>query len=347
MKNWIVTKDKIWFEKWNKLLLKDDKSVFLQNIYRVKSYQKYGMDYELLLCLDNDNNIICGSANVIIKFFFFKLYICSYGPTINLNYIDQINISNFFKKFNSRGKELRAFTSQISLLNNTPSFIEFKSYDGRVFEQIPIPKYKNRVSLKRDSVFLTKEKLISSFLPKGRRDVKSSYRKGLISKIPKSEKDLKIAYSCIESNANNKGYNVRKWDDIKDFIIDSVNNEMTFIITAWFGETLQGTIVLERSCNMLSYTMGGVKRNKPDLLTGYFLQSEAMLLAINEGIDYYDISFGGPPEVQRFKSLFNPILNEHYKTIYFVNSKIKHLIFSFAYKYLKGFIKTIVLLLKK
>jgi hypothetical protein len=92
--------------------------------------------------------------------------------------------------------------------------------------------------------------------------------------------------------------------------------------------------------------MGGVYRNSPDLLTGYFLQLEGMQLAQNLNLSFYDISYGGPLDVQRFKSMFNPILKESFKTIYFKNNNFKFFIFNKLYSSFKSFIPKLISLKK-
>ena len=88
--------------------------------------------------------------------------------------------------------------------------------------------------------------------------------------------------------------------------------------------------------------MGGVFRHKPDLLTGYFLQLESMKLSKELNLEFYNVSYGGPPKVQKFKNMFNPILEEKYKTIFFIHNKLKFLIFNFFYNTTRTFIFNIV-----
>ncbi|MBC5837041.1 hypothetical protein [Flavobacterium muglaense] len=342
MNNWIYTKEKKWIDKWNDFMLSDESSSFVQSIYRVKAYEKYGMDWELLLCVDESDTIQVGSANVIVTLPFFKLYVCSYGPTMSSNIKTIFDSNEFIKQFINRGKELRAFSSQITIPMDLLVDASFKSIEGRIFTNISNPRYSNLINLKLNEDWLSKEELINSFLPRGRRDVRASCRKGLVSQCPTTEDELKQAYLCFETNAKKKGYHVRSWEDMRDFVIESVQNKTAFVISAWYNDTIQGAIFLERSSNVLSYTMGGVYRNSPDLLTGYFLQLEGMLLARSMDLSFYDISYGGPDEVQRFKSMFNPVLKESYRTVYFKNNNIKFFIFKKVYSSFKSLIPKII-----
>lgn len=327
-------------------MLSDESSSFVQSIYRVKAYEKYGMDWELLLCVDESDTILIGSANIIVKIPFFKLYVCSYGPTLNNDIKKVFNYNDFIKEFINRSKQLNAFVSQITVPIDLGVDDCFKSIEGRIFTNIANPKYTNLIDLKSNENWFSKEELIDTFLPKGRRDVRASYRKGLVSQYPITESELQVAYLCFETNAKNKGYYVRSWEDMKDFVVESVKNKMAFVITAWHNDEIQGSIFLERSKDTLSYTMGGVYRNSPDFLTGYFLQLEGMQLAKSLNLSFYDISYGGPIEVQRFKSMFNPILKESFKTVYFKNNNFKFFIFNKLYSNLKSFIPKLISLKK-
>ena len=340
MNKWISTKESKWVTKWNDIVLNDPNSVFLQSSFRVSTYLKQGMDWELLLCIDENNNILLGSANVIVKLSIFKIYVCSYGPTINLN--NNKYFDDYISHFINRAKELKAFSSQISMTLNASVDSKYNSIDKKLFTNITSPQFKNLISLKEDKVYLSNEDLIGSFKSKCRRDVRSSYRKGLTSKFPTLEDELRIAYSCIELNAKIKGYNVRSWNQMKDFLINSVESNRTYVITAWINDKIEGAILLERSYDTLSYTMGGVYRSNPDLLTGYFLQFEAMLLAKRLDLGQYDISYGGPTQVQRFKKMFNPILSENYKNLHFIHTNWKYLIFKKLYDNMKNIILKII-----
>jgi lipid II:glycine glycyltransferase (peptidoglycan interpeptide bridge formation enzyme) len=347
MNKWICTKEKKWFERWNSFILADQSSSFIQSIYRVKAYEKYGMEWELLLCIDQEENIIVGSANILVKLPFFKLYICSYGPTKKSDLNQLFDDTEFINRFINRGKELNAFVSQITIPIHLSIKECFNAVEGKIFSNISNPKYSNIIDLKINDKWLSKEELIDKFSPKGRRDVRSSYRKGLTCQYPLLETDLRTAYLCFENNARSKGYYVRPWNDMREFVVESVKNKMAFVITAWHENKLQGAIFLERSNNTLNYTMGGVYRNNPDLQTGYFLQLEGMLLARILNLTFYDISYGGPSEVQRFKSMFNPILKERYKTIHFINNHLKYLIFNKLYNRFKYLLPKLVSLFKR
>ncbi len=343
MNNWIITKDKKWVDKWNEFVLSDKDSSFLQSLNRAKSYEKYGMNWELLLFVDGNDEILLGSANIIVKYLFFTIYVCSYGSSSNYTYKNKKFQEDYLQEFLKRAKQLKAFASQITILKDFTLKIEKEHFEKVLFNIISSPKYLNLINLKNDlGEYLSDEEIIASFSSKGRRDVRSSCRKGLISKFPRTEEEVKEAYSCIESNAVNKGYFVRDWGGMKDFIMDGIRTGMIYMISAWYGDKIQGVILLEKSSNYLNYSMGGVFRHKPDLLTGYFLQLESMKLSKELNLEFYNVSYGGPPKVQKFKNMFNPILEEKYKTIFFIHNKLKFLIFNFFYNTTRTFIFNIV-----
>ncbi|TDL99956.1 MAG: hypothetical protein C4K58_01555 [Flavobacteriaceae bacterium] len=348
MRRWIVTSDQKWLNKWDEFIFSDKESVFLQSIGRVDSYRKYGMDWELLIYMDDqDEKILMGSANIIVKMAFLKIYVCSYGPSISPEFerFEYKDFNAYIEKFHSRAKELNAFTSQLTI---SKTFSISENYiSGAIFPPVTCAKYHNIISLCPDDSTFDKEKLINTFSSNGRRDSRASYRKGLTSKLAKTEDELKSAYSCIERNAKEKGYQVRSWKEMNDFIIYSTKKENAYLLTAWYEEKLQGAVLLEKSQNTLHYTMGGVLRNKPDLLTGYFLQTESMVLASKLGLQYYDISYGGPEEVQRFKRMFNPTLTEPYITIHFKHSNIRYFLFQNLFPVLKKYLSKIIALKQK
>ena len=325
---WIFTRDVVWYQKWDKLVLSDENSSFNQLSDRIFTYEKYGLKTELLLCIDSNEEIILGSNNIIANFGGVKMYLCSYGPTFreNTNHNRDKEIEEFLLHFQERAKRLRAFASQITIPTNTN--INIESRFGSIFDFIPRHECVNLVNLKDNNKrTLDIENIISTFLPKGRRDVRASLRKGLSCKIAKSEAEIKEGYNCFVTNSKNKGYSVRTWNEMREFLIESIKKETSYLLTAWYEDEIQGAILIERSCNMLNYTMGGVYRHHPDLLTGYYLQLEAILLSSKLNLSYYNISAGGPPEVKHFKGMFNPTYILCGETIHFTHNKILYFIY--------------------
>ncbi len=334
MVKWLVTKEPKYTEKWNEFILSNESGSFLQTMDRVKSYEQYGFDWELIICVDSEDNILIGSVNIIVKFLFLKVYICSYGPT----YRDIDLADAFVEKFVSRAKEVNACVSQIALPANLSFLAKKEGRKGKVFTKVPSIESYNLIALKDEhDEQLAPERIIESFSKKARRDVRASYRKGLTVKLAETENELKQAYSCFEDNAGKKGYSVRSWEEMSTALISMSKHGRAHLLTAWYNDELQGAILLERSSKSLHYTMGGVHRHTPDLNTGYFLQMEGIRLAGEKNCSYYDISCGGPPAVEKFKLSFNPIFTDVGETIHFIHNSFIFGMYNYLSKYLGSY----------
>lgn len=338
MEKWLVTKEPKYTEKWDEFVLNNISGSFLQTMDRVRSYEQYGFDWELIICVDNEDNILVGSVNIVVQFLFLKMYICSYGPTYTGAEIKEGHADAFLTQFVQRAKELKACASQITLPTAISSVIKGKGSKGKIFTKIPSIESYNLINLIDDNdTLLDSESIIKSFSKKARRDVRASYRRGLTIKLAVKESELRLAYSCFEDNAGNKGYSVRSWEEFSTTIISMSKHGRAYLLSAWYNDEIQGAILVERSSDALHYTMGGVHRHTPDLNTGYFLQMEGMLLASEKNCKFYDISCGGPPAVKKFKQSFNPIFTDMGDTIHFVHNSFIFNLYKFLYKYVNSY----------
>jgi hypothetical protein len=334
MYHWEFTKEEKAVVNWQRFLSQNSRAPFLQLYHRFSSYENVGFLWELQLCVDERGEILMGSANVFVKLPGIKIYICSHGPIHNCSHINEGLIVDYINHFNKRAVESGCSICQLTYpVELEADLILGKGYTvGRIFDDIAVYEKLNVLKLTNScGDKLDRDSIISKFTNNGRRDSRASYRKGLTSKILVLESDIREAYSCIESNASVKGYFVRSWREFRESILAAVNAKAMVIIAAYYGNEIQGAVILEGTSGVLNYTMGGVKRHHPDLLTGYFLQVEALVFAVANNFELYNISVGGPPNVQRFKSMFNPELINVGLTFHLLlpgsNNKIKSWLF--------------------
>ena len=77
------------------------------------------------------------------------------------------------------------------------------------------------------------------------------------------------------------------------------------MILAFNNNSLKGVAVYTLCSNHYTYLMGGTKKEKPELHTGYLLHYHIINQSILEKKVGYDISLGGSKGVINFKSKFN------------------------------------------
>lgn len=346
--SWFITSEEYWIYKWNELQKTSERGNFTQLTSWIKSYLPYGFQYELLLCIDQDENIITGSANVIVRLPIFSFYVCSYGPWIIDG--DLLLFQQFIHHFVNRAKQLHVTATQITIPNsvNVVNGLLLKNFrKENFFPRIASPTFVNIVKLYSDEEGkFDEEQVINSFKSNGRRDIRASYRKGLRSKLVKKRDEIESAYRCFLDNSQNKGYFVRQWQDMKEALFEAIDNGDALMLTAWYEDMIQGAILLYIGGDTINYTLGGVYRHHPDLLTGYFLQFEAMKIAAKMGIRKYNITSGGPVEVKNFKLKFNPTLYQIGTTFYFPNKRFSCILFQFIYRRMKNLLPEVLNFLK-
>lgn len=331
---WIATKEQKWLDKWDEIQINSEQGVYTQISTWLKSYQSYGFDYELLLCIDDNQKIIAGNGIIIFKVFWFKLYISNWKPLFLNNSIQFIDFISFFFQ---RAKKLKCFASQINISNNDLQNINKPFYKGTLTNNVYIPSGFNCINFEHiitdNSIF--EEQLLNSFHNYGRRDIRSSLRKNITLRQAKTEDEIKQAYQCFYKNSLRENYSIRSWQDQKEYLIESVNKNYSVVLTAFYEDNLKGAIWISKGGNMMTYMMGGVERTKPDLLIGYFLQWHAIKLSYNQGFEKYNLSIGGSKGVINFKNRFNPKFIKSENNYYFINRSFMFFLFQKIYPFFK------------
>jgi lipid II:glycine glycyltransferase (peptidoglycan interpeptide bridge formation enzyme) len=305
----IVTKNSDWLTKWDAYVLSENRASHLLLTDWNQSFKSYGFDFEVCLLLENET--ICGGfVSVIAKALFFKFYIVPFGPIVSKDY--ELHMNGLIAKVQERAKQKQCCYCHISLPytkepnNHTfeghPNFPILKTAKkGQLFKYVYSGYGINWINLEE----FDEESKINTLKPSVRRNIRNSYRKDLVFKILSSDSEIEKAYNLFQQNALSANYVIRDWKDMKETLL-SLNQKGISKMLAVFKEgELKGAILLIKGGKYYTYILGGSKKEVPDLRTGDFLQWEAIKLAINEGLDGYNISLGGSSGVVEFKNSFN------------------------------------------
>ena len=338
------TKDPKWLEKWDVFLKSNDIGSHLQLSDWLISYAAYGFDFEVCICVEN-NEIIGGFGAVIAKIAFFKFYIVSYGPIV-IN--DSALLNDLIFSVFKRAKKIKACYCQFNLpfaknktfCNNVYNEnLDLKNLnlfkEGQLFKYVFSLNGLNWLSLIN---YDDSDALLLDFKSSVRRDIRSSLRKNLEIKNLVSKNDIKAAYNLCLENASRANYSIRDWNGFKETIFKLVQKDEAKFLAAYKDNEMKGAILLIKSGSFYTYILGGTKKEKPDLLVGHFLQWETIKLSIHENCRGYNISLGGSKGVKEFKNSFNTeeILFENGK-YYKVIHPFLFSVFNFSNNYLKSY----------
>jgi lipid II:glycine glycyltransferase (peptidoglycan interpeptide bridge formation enzyme) len=308
----LYTKDEDWLKKWDAFVMKEDKGSHLLFSDWLKSYQSYGFDYEFCIGIENET-IVGGYGAVLAKALVFKFYSVPYGPIVTSGFENQLN--EFITTVPERAKCYNSCYCHISLpfskVSNTHVFPVLpklstlnRAKEGHLFKYVYSSNGLNWIDLKG---FLDSESKIVTLTPSVRRNIRNSYRKGLVLEDMNSVEKLEKGYSLFLENATSGNYSIREWNDIKESLIALLNKGVLKMLGAYKNGELKGAILLVESGNYFTYVLGGSKKETPDLRTGDFLQWEAIKLSIEKGFDGYNISLGGSKGVMDFKNSFDTV----------------------------------------
>jgi lipid II:glycine glycyltransferase (peptidoglycan interpeptide bridge formation enzyme) len=348
------TKEEKWLKKWDEFISSNDQGSHLQLSDWLKSYNSYGFDFEVCICIENDQ-IIGGFGAVIAKVLFFKFYIIAYGPIVIQNY----NLLNSLIIIASeRAKAIDCCYCQINLpitindlaqnhLQNNNNQLQvlnsFKS--NHLFKFVFSLNGLNWLDLKN---YDDSERLLLDFKSSVRRDIRSAIRKKLELRILHFEIDIETAYNLCLDNAKRGKYAIRDWSGFREALLNLSKKGNAKFLATYKDNEMKGAILLVKAGNFYTYILGGTIKEKPDLLVGHFLQWEAIKLSIFEKCDGYNISLGGSEGVQEFKKSFNnePIFFENGKFHKVINPFLFN-IFLFFEKYMKPYKNGISKILSK
>lgn len=347
----IFTKEASYLKQWDAFIDQSCYANHLQFSQWLQSYVSYGFDFEVCLLLDNQR-IVAGYGAVIPKFSFFKFYIIPNGPIFS-DVEDKDVIQKMVSSISKRAKELKCcyaqFNFPLAIRKGNPILepIHFQSNfkKGSLFKYIYASEGVNWLDF---SKYDSEDAIIQDFKSSVRRDIRSSERKGQSISCLTQENDIRTAYQLCEGNAKRAGYSLRSWSDFKAPVLNLIQENRAKFIASYKDNDMKGALFLVKSGNYYTYIFGGAKRETPDLLTGHFLQWEAIKMSFNESCIGYNISLGGSDGVKSFKSGFNAneILAQDAK-YYLVINRVTFNLFLFFEKKIKPHKRLVAKLLSR
>lgn len=347
----IFTKEASYLEQWDAFIDQSSQANHLQFSDWLQSYLSYGFDFEVGLLLDN-GKIVGGFGAVLPKFSFFKFYIVPNGPIVAED-ADVEVFQTILSAIANRAKTLQCcycqFNRPLTIRKGEPFSEPFsvphRFKRGSLFKYVYASEGINWLDF---SKYASEEEILQDFKSSVRRDIRSSERKGQVMSFLTEENDIRTAYRLCEDNAKRAGYSLRSWNDFSATILNLIVKKRAKFMAAYKDGDMKGAIFLVKSGNYYTYIFGGAKRETPDLLSGHFLQWEALKMSFQEGCFGYNISIGGSDGVKSFKSGFNvtPILAQEAK-YYLVLNSLTFNLFLFFEKKIKPYKGTIAKLLSR
>lgn len=339
------TKDIKWLEKWDEFVFLNDRGSHLIFSDWLQSYESYGFDFEIGICLDN-GKIIGGFGAIIAKVFFFKFYILPHGPIFLDNF--ENNLSFLLKKIRLRAKEINCCYLQYSLPFSENNNIKSYTYDLNLKKEIGILEKKGSLFKYIYSSYginwlnfdqaETSDELLKRFTVQTRRNINLAYRKKIEIAYPVTEEDCKIAYNLIEKNAKSGNYSVRAFKDFRKTILSLIDKKRAFLLTISVNNEIKGAAFVVNCGNYLSYISGGTNKDELGSNVGYAIHWELIKKSYDFGYKGYNISMGGSLGVQNFKSKFLAksisFEDPHY---YLILKPIYFKIYLFVEKYFKPY----------
>jgi hypothetical protein len=281
---------------WDELCIVTKYVSFLSLSTWLGAYNKIPFVKKTLFVIKNNhsNRLIGGIAGLNVGFGRFKMLIFPSGPYVFGNE------NNIEKCREALIEHLSKIKCKIYL--NIDNSIEINGFVQRRWRFKGI--YTNPGIGLIDTSVSDFETLLIRMKAKTRRDIRASFRKQLEIHELKDTNEMKAIYNQFKENSLRNGYKIKPFWWYKSMWAAQIESGVSRFFYATKEKDVKGAIWVIKCGGAYHYLMGASKREKKDLLVGYRLQSEIMMLSIEERLDYYNISIGGPKSVEQFKDDF-------------------------------------------
>lgn len=339
------------FEAWDAFVEQYPQGSHLLYSDWLHSYRSYGFQTEIGV-YQTAEGIQGGFGAVIAKVLGFRFYIIPYGPIGTAPEVIQACLEAAVNRAQAVGACMIQFTIPMGTQNCRPMYPFHKDYipqgfqSGNAFKYVYSSPGFNWVDLTGQK---TVEGLIESFPSASfRRDVRSGMRKNEQLSCAVTPEEVAQAYALCQENADENGYQIRSWSDIGATLLILIGKGRLKLLTTTSDGQLKGAGLFLKAGHYYTYVMGGTVKEKPTRHTGHYLQMKALEMALQEGMDGYNISLGGSEGVKAFKGSFGTVpYYFHEGTYYRVLKPIRFKIFRYFDTWLKPYKGHIAKLLKR
>ncbi len=343
-----VSNDSRELTKWDEFIMSSPRGHYCQLSTYLKSFRGYGFDYHIIMAKQQKNNQITGGIGLLI---FGKrplnVVIAPMGPIIDVG--QEGAFPSLISEALSYSQSVGAFLFQLKI----PFTEEFADpailptiamptgvshRDGFPFNIMAVPN--QMLWIEFGNIASDEEweaNLLNNFSSSKRRNIRLSEKNGLVVLRAIKESELKEAYSIIELNGREQGYNARSWEDFGSTLIEQVNKGQAVVLVACHNGRLLGAHYGVLAGQRWSYIMGGTVRAEKDYKVGDFMQWQAMKTARGMGLRGYDLTSWGSAGVAEFKKGFCPTCIEFASPQYFILSRLRFAAFTKIYPALKRY----------
>lgn len=339
------------FEAWDAFVEHYPQASHLLYSDWLHSYRNYGFQTEIGM-YQTAGGIQGGFGAVIAKVVGFRFYIIPYGPIGTAPEVIQACLDAALNRAQAVGACMIQVTLPMGSQSCRPMYRWNEDYIppgfqlGNAFKYVYSSPGFNWVDLTGQN---TLEGLIDSFPSASfRRDVRSGMRKNEQLSCATTSEEVALAYALCQENADENGYQIRSWSDIGPTLLTLIGKGRLKLLTTTSDGQLKGAGLFLKAGQYYTYVMGGTKKEKPTRHTGHYLQMKALEMALQEGMDGYNISLGGSEGVKAFKGSFGTVpyyFNEG--TYYRVLKPIRFKIFRYFDTWIKPYKGHIAKLLKR
>ncbi|MCZ8144093.1 GNAT family N-acetyltransferase [Flavobacterium sp.] len=339
------------FEAWDAFVEHYPQASHLLYSDWLHSYRNYGFQTEIGM-YQTAGGIQGGFGAVIAKVVGFRFYIIPYGPIGTAPEVIQACLDAALNRAQAVGACIIQVTLPMGSQSCRPMYRWNEDYIppgfqlGNAFKYVYSSPGFNWVDLTGQN---TLEGLIESFPSASfRRDVRSGMRKNEQLSCATTSEEVALAYALCQENADENGYQIRSWSDIGPTLLTLIGKGRLKLLTTTSDGQLKGAGLFLKAGQYYTYVMGGTKKEKPTRHTGHYLQMKALEMALQEGMDGYNISLGGSEGVKAFKGSFGTVpyyFNEG--TYYRVLKPIRFKIFRYFDTWIKPYKGHIAKLLKR
>lgn len=346
-----INNDSPELDQWDQFLMSSPRGHYCQLSTYLKSFTPYGFGYHVIMVkhLESDQ-IIAGIG--LLKFGKgpLNVVIAPMGPIIDVG--QEEAFGSLIAEALSYARSVGAFLFQLkipfteeivdpAILPTITMPTGLSPRDGFPFDLMAVPN--QMLWIEFEDIVSDEEweaHMLARFSSGKRRDIRMSERNGLSVHRVSEESELKEAYSVIELNGQEQGYNTRPWGEFRSTLIGQVQKGQAVVLVAYREGQILGAHYGVLAGRRWSYLMGGTVRTDKDYNVGAFLHWQVMKTARAMGLRGYDLTSTGTSGVSQFKMGFRPTHIKFASPQHFILAHWRFAVFMKVYPALKKYKRT-------
>lgn len=310
-------------------VLKETDASFFQYPYYAEGYKHMPLSSPVYIQYVKNSNLIAFCSIMEMGFWPFKIGLIIRGPVI---IVPQENgLTELLEGLQAFAKKQGYMFIRI----NPSNYNDADNLDkiGSFIKEDYFPFYKGSQSKNFNVEYHSEETLSGSFNQMCRRKIKHAEAESFVYKHVETDDELKQVYELFTKVGGRKGFKYRSYKSYKEIYTNGKEHNLCSVYIALLNSKIVAAGFIVKDKNYYNYMSGGLivegydSKNSPSAKLHYLAMLDCFY---KEEKKYYNISYSGPDsDVYKFKSSFNPVVEDMPGYYTYISGKKRTFLFRF------------------